>query len=417
MMPAAVIEHIVQQHAEEAAFLWHLRDAAVHAPHYNLKDLARLDDRVEAHLDGLRIAGDAGWELCWEALAIEEPGELFAAALLAFESGRQERILPVMEAVTDNPSLGRGLIAAFGWLDWRWVERYARKFAAVEVPAIRHFGIAAYAIHRQDPGVVLQAALQSDNPSLWARALKAAGELGRQNLLPLIIEGFTAAEEKVRFYASWSAALLGERNALPYLRNIAVAKSLYSESACAMAARNMVLPEAQAWLRELAGREETRRLAAVGMGAVGDPSAIPWLIGIMEIPALARVAGEAFSLITGVDLAYADLDGEKPEGFEAGPTENPEDEDVEMDPDEDLAWPAPELIVRWWDAHQGEFSSGARYLAGKPISREQLQQVLHSGSQRQRAAAAVELALLQPGQTLFEVRAPGFRQQKLLGVK
>jgi hypothetical protein len=61
-----IIKHIVEQHAEEAAFLWLLRDAAVGAPHYDLKDLARLDERVEAHLDGLRIAGVEGWEICRE---------------------------------------------------------------------------------------------------------------------------------------------------------------------------------------------------------------------------------------------------------------------------------------------------------------------------------------------------------------
>jgi hypothetical protein len=49
----AVIESIVEQHAEEAAFLWLLRDAAVRAPHYSLKDLADIDERVEAHIDGL----------------------------------------------------------------------------------------------------------------------------------------------------------------------------------------------------------------------------------------------------------------------------------------------------------------------------------------------------------------------------
>jgi hypothetical protein len=37
-----------------------------------------------------------------------------------------------------------------------------------------------------------------------------------------------------------------------------------------------------------------------------------------------------------------------------------------------------------------------------------------SNFQRQRAAAALELAILQPGQPLFEVRAPGFRQQQIL---
>jgi len=42
----AVIESIVEEHAEEAAFLWILRDAAVQAPHYSLNDLADSDERV-----------------------------------------------------------------------------------------------------------------------------------------------------------------------------------------------------------------------------------------------------------------------------------------------------------------------------------------------------------------------------------
>jgi uncharacterized protein (TIGR02270 family) len=132
------------------------------------------------------------------------------------------------------------------------------------------------------------------------------------------------------------------------------------------------------------------------------------------IPPLARVAGEAFTMITGIDIAYEDLEGEWPDGFEAGPTEDPEDDNVEMDADENLPWPNPELIQKWWSTHKGEFQNGVRYLLGKPISTEWLQDVLRNGRQRQRAAAALELAIRQPGQPLFEVRAPGFRQQQLL---
>jgi uncharacterized protein (TIGR02270 family) len=83
-----IIRTKVEQHAEEAAFLWRLRDAAVQAPHYTLKDLAELDDRVEAHLDGLRVAGDEGWEISLEGLRYEEHGEVFAASVLAFEHKR-----------------------------------------------------------------------------------------------------------------------------------------------------------------------------------------------------------------------------------------------------------------------------------------------------------------------------------------
>jgi uncharacterized protein (TIGR02270 family) len=138
------------------------------------------------------------------------------------------------------------------------------------------------------------------------------------------------------------------------------------------------------------------------------------LLGLrqMETSATARIAGEAFSMITGVDLAYKDLEGEWP--FHAGPTEKPEDEDVEMDPDEDLPWPAPELVARWWADNKAKFVAGQRYLCGRPINDEHCREVLRTGYQRQRIAAALELALMRPDRPLFEWRAPAFRQQALL---
>jgi uncharacterized protein (TIGR02270 family) len=134
----------------------------------------------------------------------------------------------------------------------------------------------------------------------------------------------------------------------------------------------------------------------------------------MEIPELARVAGESFTLITGVDLAYQDLEGDWPEGFEAGPSENPEDKDVALDAYEDLPWPDPTLVAAWWDEHRGGFQSGIRYFLGSPIDLPHLQRVLIDGQQRQRAAAALELALRDPNAPLFETRAPGFVQQRSL---
>ena len=36
-MRAVIIKPIIEQHAEEAAFLWLLRNAAVHEPHYSIR--------------------------------------------------------------------------------------------------------------------------------------------------------------------------------------------------------------------------------------------------------------------------------------------------------------------------------------------------------------------------------------------
>ncbi|MGH8582495.1 MAG: TIGR02270 family protein, partial [Gammaproteobacteria bacterium] len=115
-MKSAVISVIVEQHAEEAAFLWILRDAAVRAPHYRLKDLAKLDNRVEAHIDGLRIAGEEGWRLCQEGLRIGEAGEVFAAAMLAFEERNGERIDKLVTVARQSDEAFRGLVSALGWI-------------------------------------------------------------------------------------------------------------------------------------------------------------------------------------------------------------------------------------------------------------------------------------------------------------
>ena len=122
-------------------------------------------------------------------------------------------------------------------------------------------------------------------------------------------------------------------------------------------------------------------------------------------------------MITGVDLAYQDLEGEWPEGFHAGPTENPEDEDVAMDADEDLPWPNPQLVGRWWDENGPRFAAGERNLCGQPIAEANCREVLRSGYQRQRIGAALELALLRPDAPLFEWRAPAFRQKALLAAR
>lgn len=109
----------------------------------------------------------------------------------------------------------------------------------------------------------------------------------------------------------------------------------------------MSAEQAQAWLKTLASDPGTRRLAVQAAGVIGDPANIPWLIQQMANPIVSRVAGESFTFITGIDLAYDDFDTDKPAGFEAGPTENPEDENVDMDADEDLPWPNTQLIEKW----------------------------------------------------------------------
>jgi uncharacterized protein (TIGR02270 family) len=395
--------------------LWLIRRSATRAPHYSSADLAKLDGRMEAHLDGLRIAEDEGWKVCEEQLAANEPGEAFAAGVSAFESGLPERIDKVLAMVEKEPMLGASVASALGWISFKQAESFILALLRSENPVRHRVGLTAAAVHRRHPGDVLERFLRTNGSALRARALKAVGELRDQTLASPVANALSDADPECRFAAAWSGALLALPSAVPILQQIAETTPNRSCAAAGIAVRKMDLTAALSWQKQLASTTARLRVAITAAGAIGDPSLVSWLISLMDQLPLARLAGESFTMITGVGLAFRDLERKPPEDFKAGPTDDPDDENVEIDPDDNLPWPDPKLVAVWWEKNRGRFQNGTRYLCGKPMTIEWLKEVLRDGYQRQRAAAALELAIRQPGTPLFNVKAPGFRQIQLLG--
>ncbi|MCE9529814.1 MAG: TIGR02270 family protein [Planctomycetes bacterium] len=403
----SVIPTVIDQHAEEAAFLWHLRDQAVRAPNYSLVDIRRLDNRVEAHLDGLRVAGSEGWNIAWKAAQEKaEPGELFTVGVLAFESGERERTEHVLKLVVTKPALGRAVASALGWLPETIASARLASLMVNPLPTVRRIGLAGYAIRRLNPGSVLEKALNDTDLDLRSRALKMAGEMGYSVWLPLLKKHLAIGHLGCRFQAAWSGALLaGDAACVTELQSIALTESGYKQRAAEVAVRRLDVPAANRWLTMLASLPGSERLAVVGIGALGDPVNVPRLLDWMKQPPLARVAGEAFAFITGADFAALNLEGNAPDGFEPGPNEDALDENVSMDPDEGLPWPDLVKVTRWWASNQGKFSKGTRYLLGKPITVEWLQEVILKQRQHFRLGAAIELAIRQPKTGLPEMRS------------
>ena len=112
---APVLPEIVRQHAEMAAFLWTVYDWHLLHPDENPdmdeERLARLVDRLEAHLDGLRVAGPEGHAIAAERYAeYPEAGELFVIRML--QPGAETRRVAALDLGKVRDYLAETLRAA-----------------------------------------------------------------------------------------------------------------------------------------------------------------------------------------------------------------------------------------------------------------------------------------------------------------
>jgi uncharacterized protein (TIGR02270 family) len=406
---------VLGQHAEDTAVLHSTRTALSKAAHVTLTQLGRLDARIAAHLDGCVVAGPQGFKLLLEGLADPSAAAMFAVAAVVLE-GRDraglEHCLAVTEAI---PETVPGLISALGWVPRDVLAGIGRDLLLSQVPFRRRVGLAACRVHGVDPGAALTAGLCDATPGVRAEALRTAGTIGRKDQLSSVVAALDDSDADCQFWAAWSAVLLGNRSrGLDALAKVGLAEGPRQPRAFDLSLQAMSLGAAQAVLQQLSADPGQLRWHIMATGIVGDPIHVPWLMGHMVKKETARLAGEAFSLITGVDLAEQDLERKPPDQFESGPNDNPEDETIEMDPDEGLPWPASRRVQDWWDANRDGFEPGTRYFVGAPVADAHCLGVLKNGCQRQRILAAHYRCVLAPGTPLFNTSAPAWRQRTLL---
>ena len=412
------IPAVVRQHVDGAAALRNTRAFLVSAPHVDLLQLGRLDDRLAAHLDGIEVAGTYGSRLAAASLESLGRGEIFAAAVCAIEQGdvaSVEKLLAIAEGAAEDVQRS-GLLSAFGWVSASSLRGITK--ALLEAPHAfrRRLGLAACAMHGVNPTAAVAAALKDSDAALRARALRIIAILGRVDLLPDCIQATADKDPNCAFEAARAGVLLGDRQvAVGVLRSMALVPNRHRASALGLALKLLAPPDVHSVLKTLSQTPGDARLLIRGIGVAGDSHYVPWLIQQMENPRLARIAGESFSIITGADVARQSLDRTLAEPPEGRPDESPDDDDLAIDEDHGLPWPEPEKVVIWWQANGHRFIAGTRYFVGEPLSLAHCLHVLKEGYQRQRIAAAEWRCLLQPGTPLFNTAAPAWRQQRWLG--
>lgn len=410
-----ILVDILEEHLEEAAFLWQARETALDSRDYDLDDLAELEERFLAHLDGLAVGGKEGWKLLRPKLAEGEAGEAAAAALVALEGGDRERIEQVRQAfpAADGEVL-LGLADAFRHATYADAARFLESQLEAESGAVRAAATEALGFRRWPlaPGSV-RALLDDADARVVAAAVRAVGRLGLTEFTSRVETLQGAESDPLVRGEAWAAGLLlGGARSLARCREAVTSRAGHADRAAVLvglAGR----PEDAALLTKALGEPELARASVIALGLLGDPTGVDALIRSAGNPDLARLAGEAVSRITGVRLGDAGLTGEP--AMPAGTQEEAEaeaDDEIVDDPDEGLPVPDPERLRAWWDENAANYDPETRWRWGRPYGPEVLLEILRRGNLPERRDAAFELALADPGRPCLESAARCGRQRR-----
>ena len=401
---APVLLDVLQEHQEEAGFLWTQWERALVAPDYLLAELPRLEARLLAHLDGLTAGGAAAaTELLQPTLAEQTDPELrFAAAAALLRGGdarRLDMLLQRLAGGAPDPPLARALeLFPPADLEQRlrpWLDGGKGQAVALQV----------LDFHRADVGPSLAAALTSRDPAQLAAALGAAcGAAGARHLA--LIEAALGSEDPATRDLALTAGLIhGSDAALEACRQQVQQAQPGAHQALVLLALRRQGQDLPALLACL-DSEQTRAEALWAVGFGGSPQAAQRCVELLDDAGCAALAAEALCGITGLDLAAEGLIAPRPpEPDEPLPLEHEDlDADLGWTPEQDLPLPDAEGVRAWWGENRGRLELDAAYIAGQPAGPAALAQALEQASMRRRQVHGLELALTSDGARRVQTR-------------
>ena len=298
------IPAIAEEHYEELQFLWTQRRNALHSAAYTMREMSRLEERIEAHVQGLLALGEHLPDFVAPGLKSSEEMAAFAAAYALLRSGTEnalERVrgallaaegpglegvrealahgpaqplIPLLQSLFTSAAPPLAVAAGEALAFHRALQLSAEQLSPLlrdEAPAVRRgaWRIAAYCALALPPATY-DLALRDDDPGVKAAALTAAAWNG---------------------YGGW----------LTHCRALADAPEPNGVPAIAMLAA-VLPPQEYKAVTALAALPafgpERHQIAA----AFGHPVMIEFLLGEMESadPATAAGAGAAFGRMLGI---------------------------------------------------------------------------------------------------------------------
>lgn len=346
-------------HGEELAYLWERRRTALHSETLTVRDLQHLHERIDAHLQGMLVAGAELPALLGHWLASEDRDEVFAIACALLRDGDPAQAAAVADAFLGAAgSRLDGLRDALGAAPQTHTETMLRKALADSDPARAAAAAAALAAQRHlDPIPPYFRLLQADDPHTATLAWRTLAQLDRDAIgTPLPYrETLRRPEPTIRAAVLAAAGWRGE----PWVAQLAtqLAEAGDPVGLDFWAAVGDTAGQAL-WSAQLAAQPGPRRCAL--LARAGHPDGIEALITAMADPDPRTVAaaGTAFTRLTGQDL----------QGQRRTLPVSADADDFEREFADDVWLPDVERARQIWSRHRHHWSAGRRWCRGHEVS-------------------------------------------------
>ncbi|OJH41953.1 TIGR02270 family protein [Cystobacter ferrugineus] len=406
-----VLQEVLEEHLDEAAFRWLQWERALEAPNFNLQETATQEEQLAAHLHGLVLGNQtAADSFLWPALGSGESTRITAAAYALLAQGQVEAIVNFMKG--DAPEAREAVRRAVELSGAPGLGIQLAPLLKRDDPCLQAQVVEALVFRHEAPLEMLTRAFMYDEPRARIAALRESpplpGDTVRRHL-PRLLE---SKHPGIRAAAMEAGLTSRARIAWEACQQAVHARSAHTPQAMVLLALFGTDADT-ALLVEALETQQLRPHALWALGFSGRVLAMEACLPYLEVPSVARLAGEAFSAMTGLRLegAYALPPGEQPEGAPPPPEQQ---EDMEANlvpkPEDDLPWPCIGAVRHWWKEARLRFEVGGRYLDGHLLQGPVLLNALTHGPMRRRHVLARELAIRSQGQHRVPTRAFTQRQ-------
>jgi len=354
-MSLDVIPPLIDQHARDAAFYWRQIDVSRFSPIVTQQKLKHFHRQLDAHLDGLCVAGESGWKAAYKNLTRwKTQGEAFVCMWLALGLQNEAHFDALRRIISEHPDTTvRGVIGAMARLPYAQAEPLLNLWLNSSNELLLEIALRAFGAQRKAPGKDLSELFVHTNPRIRAACCQLTGKLRLQAHQSNIHQALVDIEAQVREQAALANFWLSPKASITDELYELLTRNLQNTPkrglASVIAKRRMEL------LARMLGHTTSRgserlpqllstlpeRLRILMLAHHGDPAQLPYLLHALENETTARLAFWAIGLITGIDTTAPELCAPAPEPKEGANTLSTATDDADVG----LEWPNVPIVV------------------------------------------------------------------------